>query len=118
MSRLSARLSSSLPYLAALTVLVCLACLFTTTAAARPAFVPHMDNSPPVYNFQTFLPNRVFVNGTYIYVGPQYITPNILWALIVGAFLLIILWVALSCLMGIQRPLKMSTVPLVLAKEY
>ena len=116
MTRLSTRLSSSLPYLVALTILVCLACLFTTTTAAT--FTPHTDNSPPVYNFRTYLPNRVLINGTYIYVGPQYITPNILWGLGVGFFLLIILYVALGCLMGIQRPQKMSSVPLVLAKEY
>ena len=48
--------------------------------------------SPPQYNFQTYLPNRIWLNGTFIYVGPQYITPNILWGLIVGGFLLIILW--------------------------
>ena len=116
MSRLSARLSSSLPYLVALTLLVCLACLFSTSSAAT--FKPQTDMSPPQYNFRTYLPNRIWLNGTFIYVGPQYITPNILWGLIIGAFLLIILWVALGCLMGIQRPLKMSGVPLVLAKEY
>lgn len=117
MSRLSTRFTSVLPYLVALILLITLTCLFTATTAA-PTFVPHTDNSPPEYNFRTYLPNRIFLNGTYIYIGPQYITPNILWGLIVGGFLLIILWVALGCLMGIQRPLKMSTVPLVLAKEY
>ena len=117
MARLSTRFSSCLPYLVALTILLALACFFSTTTAQR-TFVPQTDSSPPQYNFQSYLPNRIFLNGTYIYVGPQYITPNILWGLFIGFFLLIILWVALGCLMGIQRPLKMSTVPLVLAKEY
>lgn len=99
--------------------LAALFCMLATLLSLVSAeFVPHKDNDAPVYNFNTFQPNRVLYNGTFIYVGPQYITPAILWGIGVVFFLLTILYVALGCLMSIQRPVKFSPIPLVLAKEY
>jgi V0 complex accessory subunit Ac45/VOA1 transmembrane domain len=113
MSRLRAL---GLPICVAASVVTLL--LLTFRFASGATFVPHGNGSPPQYNFKTFLPNRVWINGTFIFVGPQFITPNILWGLGVGFFMLIILYIALSCLMSIQRPVRMSSVPLVLSKEY
>ena len=100
----------------AVLLVTCLALLFASASAQT--FVPKNISSPPQYNFHPYLPNRVWINGTFVFVGPQYVTPNILWGLGVGFFMLVILYVALSCLMGVQRPVRMSTVPLVLSKEY
>lgn len=118
--------STSPPFSSVWFMVMILSCLFVLclyvsmmgVSGQGTTFIPHQDNSPPVYNFQTYLPNRVWINGTYIFVGPQYVTPNIIWGLGVGFFLLIILYVGISCIMGIQRPQRMTTVPLVLAKEY
>ena len=114
MSRLS---SLALPFCVALSIVVLLFLSFPSSSSAA-AFTPHTNIQPPVYNFASYRANRVWVNNTYIYVGPQYVTPNILWGLGVGFVMLIILYVALSCLMSIQRPVRMSSVQLVLSKEY
>jgi hypothetical protein len=51
-------------------------------------------------------------------VGPQYITPNILIAVMIGLFLVFILLIGVQCLMGVERPLRMTSTPLQLSKEY
>lgn len=102
----------------ALVVFALLALTLFSASASAQSFKPHRDNDPPVYNFKNFQPNRVLINGTYVFVGPQYVTPAIIWGIVIGLFLLSILYVALSCLMSVQRPVRMSAVPLVLAKEY
>jgi len=57
-------------------------------------------------------------NGNY--TGPQYITPTILWALLLGFFLLFILWTAISCLMTVETPVRFAEEPPrhSLSKEY
>ena len=51
-------------------------------------------------------------------IGPQYISSAIVWGLLVGLMLLFVLFIGTGCIMGIQRPVRMTTVPLQLAKEY
>jgi hypothetical protein len=51
-------------------------------------------------------------------IGPQFITGAIVWALLVGLMLLFILYIGVSCISSIERPVRLSAVPLVIAKEY
>lgn len=51
-------------------------------------------------------------------IGPQYISANILWALILGLMLLFILYIGVGCIMDVERPVRMGSVPLQLSKEY
>jgi len=51
-------------------------------------------------------------------VGPQYITGTIVWALLVGLMLLFILYIGVGCIASIERPVRLTAVPLQLAKEY
>ena len=51
-------------------------------------------------------------------IGPQYITSHIVWGLLVGLLLLFVLYIGLGCIMDVQRPVRMTAVPLQLSKEY
>ena len=51
-------------------------------------------------------------------IGPQYITGNIVWALLVGLMLLFILYIGTGCIMSVERPVRLSAVPLQVGKEY
>jgi len=51
-------------------------------------------------------------------IGPQYISGNIVYALLVGLMLLFVTYTGVSCLMSVERPVRLSAVPLQLAKEY
>lgn len=51
-------------------------------------------------------------------IGPQYITGNIVWALLVGLMLLFVLYIGTGCIMSVERPVRLSAVPLQVGKEY
>jgi hypothetical protein len=51
-------------------------------------------------------------------IGPQFISSTIVWALLVGLFLLFVLYIGVNCITNIERPVRLSAVPLQLAKEY
>ncbi len=51
-------------------------------------------------------------------IGPQFISSSIVWALLVALMLLFVLYIGVGCLMDIERPVRLSAVPLQLAKEY
>lgn len=50
--------------------------------------------------------------------GPQYISSAIVWALLVSLLLLYILYIGVGCIMSVERPVRMTAVPLQLSKEY
>jgi hypothetical protein len=74
--------------------------------------------APPKRLRRSFLQASSSDNSTY--PGPQYITPTILWGLLLSFFLLFILWQALYCLLSIETPARFSYQYPVhsLAKEY
>jgi V0 complex accessory subunit Ac45/VOA1 transmembrane domain len=51
-------------------------------------------------------------------VGVQYITPTILFGLLMGLFLLFALMCGLSCMMNIQTPLRFAWKPIAVNKEF
>ena len=51
-------------------------------------------------------------------VGPQYISGTIVWALLVGLLLLFVLYIGVGCILGVERPVRLSAVPLQMGKEY
>ena len=76
---------------------------FSTEAANPSPFLP--PSTLPLYPYQRP-------------IGPQYITSAIVWALLVGLLLLFVLYIGVGCIMSVERPVRMSAVPLQLAKEY
>jgi len=58
--------------------------------------------------------------STTNYTGPQYITPTILWAILLTFFLIFLLWTGLSCLLEIEAPVRYAIAPPIhsLSKEY
>lgn len=54
---------------------------------------------------------------TDLVVGPQYLLPAILSGLCLAGMLLFILWLGVSCLMAVERPIRFSKRSLVIAKE-
>jgi hypothetical protein len=79
--------------------------------------IPILCDGPGSPLASTF-PGYVRVNGTDIYPGPQFISSSIVFGLIISFFLLFILYIGVSCLTAIQRPVRFSAQPLQLAKEY
>lgn len=53
-----------------------------------------------------------------VWLGPQYITPNIFFGLLLGLFFIFMLYQAINCMTSIQRPVRLSAHTLVIAKEY
>lgn len=51
-------------------------------------------------------------------IGPQYISSAIVWALLCGLMLLFVLYIGIGCILSVERPVRMTAVPLQLAKEY
>lgn len=51
-------------------------------------------------------------------IGPQFISSSIVWALLVGLMLVFVLYIGVGCIMSVERPVRLSAVPLQLAKEY
>lgn len=64
------------------------------------------------------LVGQVAAESTPTYTGPQYITSAIVWGLLVALMLLFVLYIGISCIMSIERPVRMTTVPLQMGKEY
>lgn len=79
---------------------------------------PNGGGTVPKRPWSANFPGYVRLGSTKIYPGPQYISSPILLALILGLCLLFGLYIAISCLMAIQRPIRMSTQTLILSKEY
>lgn len=50
--------------------------------------------------------------------GPLYITPAILYGLMIGGFLLAVLYIGVSSLASIERPVRFATQTLQISKEY
>jgi hypothetical protein len=75
--------------------------------------------APPKHLRRSFLQDSSS-NSTNSTTGPQYITPTILWGLLLSFFLLFVLWQALYCLLAIETPARFSYQYPVhsLAKEY
>jgi hypothetical protein len=88
----------------ALTSLLLLS-LVAVTLAGRTAPPPPGGGTLPLYPGQ--LP-----------IGPQYISSAIVWALLAGLLLIFVLYIGVSCIMGVERPVRMTAVPLQLGKEY
>jgi hypothetical protein len=89
----------------ALSAFLVLACLASTSSAGTPPSQFAPASTLPLYPYQNP-------------IGPQYITSAIVWALLVGLLLLFVLYIGVSCIMSVERPVRMSAVPLQLSKEY
>lgn len=86
---------------------------FVSSQSPSPS-IPDSPLNPPLEGF----PGWANINGTSVFPGPQFINPSIVFGLLTAAFLLFMLYIGISCLMGVQRPVRMSSVPLALSKEY
>lgn len=88
----------------------------SNSAAAHTAFVQQSAS------FHTLGASQGSTGVTIVrdpnYPGPLYISPMILLGVCVAIGLLFVLYIGINCLMGIERPIRMSTQPLQLSKEY
>jgi len=57
-------------------------------------------------------------NSTGGYTGPQYITPAIMFGILLGFSLIFFLWTGLSNIIAIEAPVRFSHHKLQLSKEY
>ena len=103
--------------------LALLACLLSCGVSSVSANDPYNPYPPGKYPNPTAVPvwgpgqrpNRLNVIPP---LGPQYISGTITWALLVALMLLFVLYVGVGCIMNVERPVRLSAVPLQMGKEY
>lgn len=86
----------------------------------QAASSPYSPTSDPSYGPQKHpdFPNSYVKGSTYLRPGPLYINPSITIGLIVGLFLVVTLFIGLSCITDIERPVRMTNTPIQIPKEY
>lgn len=98
-----------------------LSCLCVSSVSAADPYNPYPPGvypnptAVPVWGPTNPRPNRLNVITP---LGPQYISGAITWALLVGLMLLFVLYIGVGCIMSVERPVRLSAVPLQMGKEY
>lgn len=125
------RSSSCLLLVSSLALLSCLLCVSVSVVSAADPYNPYPSTTnpengsadypnptkpPAPWNSATNpRPNRINVPTP---IGPQYISGTIVWALLVALMLLFVLYIGVGCIMDVERPVRLSAVPLQMGKEY